>query len=143
MIFKVGQFDLFGQIILSGSSNQMFVRLFRPSGQRIHRIDHGLGKTLIQEVLQRDGAIFDDIVQDGDELKSRVAKLRQQSQWVKDVGCSLAIGLSLMSLKGDAKCFFKQGWMAFTGHVHGDAWLVGWLPIDPRIRIEAWPGHPP
>ena len=79
-----------------------------PSGQRIHRIDHGLGKTLIQEILQRDGAIFDDIMQEGDELKSRVAKLRQQSQWVKDVGCSLAIGLSLMSLKGDAKCFFKQ-----------------------------------
>ena len=80
MIFKVGQFDLFGQIILSGLSNQMLVRLFRPLGQRIHRIDYGLGKTLIQKVLQRDGAIFDDIVQDGDELKSRVAKLRQQSQ---------------------------------------------------------------
>ena len=64
MIFKVGQFDLFGQIILSGSSNQMFVRLFRPSGQRIHRINHDFGKTLIQEVLQRDAAIFDNIVQE-------------------------------------------------------------------------------
>ena len=90
MIFKVGQFDLFGQIILSGSSNQMFVRLFRPSGQRIHRIDHGLGKTLIQEILQRDGAIFDDIVQQASNyrilVETKVGERGSNAQGMSEVG---------------------------------------------------------
>ena len=46
-------------------------------------------------------------------------------------------------LRTQGEHFYKILMMATSKVVHGDAWLVGWLPIDPRIRIEAWPGHPP
>ena len=83
--------------------------LARTLGERLNGGDHLERQARIDQICQRDGGVFDDVVQHPRHPFMRIVQAEQDAQRVQDVGLTSLVELTRVGVCGDGDGAFEHG----------------------------------